>query len=287
MQTRLPSLCCVALGLALAFVSAARADEAPTRWIKVEGSADVRGAVTQEEALARARDEARLEAVRRALGTAVNAATTAAVSERGGSLTSLTVSEVSTVEAGIVISEEWGPPKSMTETDPSTKVPYMRYVVSGRFEVAPLPAPDGGLSVQLSLNRQQLVAGQDLLSLTVKPNEDVYALVFNLAADEKVYPIYPNARLSEALRLPGNRETQLPREKDPIVLRPQPAKGHKRDLERVRVIVSRKPLAPPPWGSDGAVDLPTFFRWQHQKLRDEAWAQAERTYEVRLPDASR
>jgi hypothetical protein len=265
----------------------AQGEEVRTGWVDGQGQADVRGAVTQEEALSKARDEARLDAVRRASGTYIKSATTVAVSQRGDSATSLTVSETSVAESGIVISERWELPKPYTETDPSSKVPYLRYVVSGRFEVAPLPVADDSLSVQLSLNRQQLVAGHDTLTLSVQPTEDVYALVFNLAADEKVYPIYPNARLKEPLSLPGQRTTVLPREDDPVVLRPVPAKGHKRDVERVRVIVSRKPLAPPAWGPDGAIDLPVFFRWQHQQLRTEAWAQAERTYEVRLPDAPR
>lgn len=279
-----------ALGLALALGCAApagAAEQPRTTHLEAVGSEDVRGAVTADEALALARDKARREAIRRACGTLVSAALTSVVAQQGDQTQSLTVSEASTRDEGIVIGEAWEPVQSVTLTDPATRTPFFRYTVRGRFEVAPLPEADTSLAVKLALGRQELVAGQDTLSFTVQPSEQVFAMVFNLAADEKVYPIYPNAHVKEPLRLPGQAATQLPREADPIVLRPQPAKGHKQDLERIRVIVSRRQLSPPAWGPDGAIELAEFFRWQHQRLRQEAFAQAEATYRVRAPGAGR
>lgn len=254
--------------------------------IEASSSADVRGATTQEEALARARDEARREAVRRACGTIVKSSTTAVVTQSGDRANSLTVSEASVAEEGIVIGEDWSPVQAEKLMDPGTRLPFIRYTVTGRFEVVPLPEGDNSLSVRLTLNRKQLIAGQDTLTLNIEPSENVYVLVFNLAADEKVYPIYPNEHLKGALQLPGRVVTRLPRESDPIVLRPAPAQGHKRSIERVRVIASRKPIAPPSWGGAGSLELHEFFRWQHRQLRLESFAQADAAYEVRSPGGS-
>jgi hypothetical protein len=208
------------------------------------------------------------------------------VTQTNDAANSLTVSEASVAEEGIVIGEEWSPVQAETLKDPGTRLPFIRYTVKGQFEIAPLPEGDSSLSIRLTLNRKQLIAGQDTLVMNVEPSEPVYAMVFNLAADERVYPIYPNEHLKTPLQLPGRVPTQLPREADPIVLRPQPAKGPKRSIERLRVIASRKPIAPPHWGRAGNLELHEFFRWQHKQLRLEAFAQADAVYEVRSPGGS-
>lgn len=264
--------------------AAIAADE--TKRIQASGSAECRGATTPEETIALARERARQEAVRRVCGTWVKSATSAVLSQRDGTVQNVTVSETHTSEEGLVIAEQWDKVRVDPFDDPSTKVPFVRYTVAGSFEVAPPPDADTGLSIRLQLNRRQLVAGQDTITMTVEPSEKVYAMVFNLAGDERVYPIYPNEHMKEALVLPGRTATALPREADPIVLRPQPAKGHKRSIERLQVIASRKPIAPPSWNQSGSLALPEFYRWQHRQLRLTSFVSADAVYEVHLPAES-
>ena len=258
---------------------------ADTVRIEASGSADCRGDVTQAEAIARARDEARLTAIRKVCGTVVQSNTTSILSVRNDQSQSLLMSEARLVDEGLVIEERWNLTQSKTLQDPSTHTDYLRYTVTGDFEVVRKPEPDNSLSVDVSLNRKQLLAGQDALTISLSSPEAVYAMVVNLAADEKVYPIYPNTQNPEPLRLKPKVQVTLPREADSFVLKPWPAPGHRRDLERIRVIVSRQPLALPAATGDGAVSLPTFFRWQHERLRKLDWTQAEAVYEVRVPES--
>jgi hypothetical protein len=225
------------------------------RWLEVEGSATLAGDMTMERAQATALNNARARAVERWAGVTIEDSAYSVRSQAG--LLDL-FRETHTASSGRIVQEEVLGWETRAVPVGPKEAPITRLVVRLRARVSRDEVGDPGFRVGLQLDRDAFYEG-DALSLTVKASEPCYPLVFNLAADGKVYQIYPN-RYAPQQRLEGAAPLLLPPPDAPFKLTPRPVPGHAVDVEAIKVVALRHP-ADPPAARPGELRVADLYRW--------------------------
>lgn len=258
---------------ALVASSPANAGE-DVQWVSGEGYADVKGNMTFEQARRSALEAAREQALQRAVGLKLTDRFSEIVSQRGEKSAEFVEHAVVAESEGLVLDSnvKWQKPEliSTGRDEPA----FTRLRVKAEFKIARLPASDPSFQVRLKLNRARFIAG-DMLRLEVSATENCHLYVFNIAADDMVYPIYPNPQRPKVWLQRGGTLI-LPEPKDGQVIRLFPLDGHDGDVEGVRVIAARSPLALP---SERSFDLIQFNRWLYSLPRTQ-WVDATAAYSV-------
>lgn len=264
------------LAAGLGVLMAASAVAEPAIWQTGEAYVDVRG-ITPEEAKAKALNLARAKALQKVLGVQVRNQFISATTERRQSGEDFAFTELSTSLDGLIIDE-----RNLTWT--TSLIPggpnepkIQRVLVRGEFQVIAPPEQDPSFRVDLKLSRSTLVAG-DPLKFTLLSTATVHAMVFCLAADDRVYMIYPNAFRPELKLEPGNRLT-LPGTDDGIELQPQTVPGHTEDVEVLRVVALRRSFSPPELDANGSTTFKEFYRWM-ATLPSSEWFKADQAYVI-------
>ncbi len=262
------------LGLGLLLAPTALA--ASGNWQQGDGYVDVRD-ITPEEAKRKALNLARAKAMQKVLGIRVRKQFLGATTERSKGGEDFAFDELSTSLDGMILGERnltWE--TSLIPGGPN-EPKIQRVSVRGEFQVAEPPEQDASFRVDLKLSRSRLVAG-DSLALTLSATAPVHAMVFCMAADDRIYMIYPNP-YRQALTLEAGKRVTLPESTDGIELKPQTVPGHDEDVEVLRVIALRKPFAPPRLDANGSTSFTEFFRWM-ATLPPSQWGQADQVYTV-------
>lgn len=247
-------------------------------WVSgCEGQADVAGTITPEQAKHQALSMARSQALQKVSGLRVTDQFVQVMTERGREGSDFAFKEMTAVTEGIILEErhlQWSDERIVLRHG---EPPLQRLHLRGDFKVAKLPPSDPDFDVSLKLNRTTLVAG-DVLNLIISASQPARLMVFNLAADDRVYMVYPNRFVSE-LTVSRNRSVTVPAPNDGFELRPRPLDGHAMDTEAVRVIATRVAVQPPKADEDGRLSLSAFYRWLYS-LPAAKWVQADQVYTI-------
>ncbi|MFQ5650897.1 MAG: DUF4384 domain-containing protein [bacterium] len=166
-------------------------------WVTGRGTAYLNENITPAEAKQRARRNARTDAIERALGVSITAEKFLQQFEISRELGE----EVETGESfanyiresrrGRIVDEETWQEKSEITTFPDgTEI--VRFVAANRFHVLEEDAaPDPNFKLELTLSNTQYKEGEGV-AFNVRATQDCYLTVFNIAANDSVYLIFPN-----------------------------------------------------------------------------------------------
>jgi hypothetical protein len=269
-------MACVLLLVALPV----RAEES-ARWTRAEGSYDLKGNVTETEARTRALQAAQTQAIEKAVGIEVKDRFLDVVIQRGTKETDLTKREIATLALGVVRDKRklsWN-----TRVIGTGDESFSRVSVQGEFLVAGRPRSEAPFQLRLKLPRTTVVSG-DAMNMEIATTESLHVAIFTLAADDRVYVLYPN-RHQEDLVVPKGDSLRLPSPNDPFVLQPTNLEGHREDQEVLRAIASRTALRPPAPDKDGAIALRAFYDWLYG-LEPGSWSEDMKTYTIMAADRS-
>lgn len=244
-------------------------------WVEIEGQATLAGNTTPDEA---ARD-----AIKRAQARAIEQVTGAIISDdafsvrdRSGQLRLFR--ETKSVTTGRITEQAIRGWRIESRSVRADEPPIVTYIVNLKAKVARDEPPDPGFRVALNLSATTLRSGEEL-KLTVHTTQDAYLGLFNLAADDRVYPLYPNPH-TPVLKASPNQELHLPLPREPFALRPRTLPGHARDTEGLKVVACKDPLRLPPLKpGDRSMSITDFYRWL---LQTPASRRAEETAEYTI-----
>lgn len=270
-------------GLIAASVLAAwpLAADAEEIWVPAcKGQADISGGLTAEQAYTQALNGARAMAVEQAFGIEVNSAGGMIDFTANNETTEADLRKTMVRTFGLVVGERNIRKRTELVPVPSGDA-IPRVSVEGDFKVVRPPKADGSLSLQLRLGKSTLVAG-DLLELEVAADSALYLTIFNLAADHRVYILYPNEHRKEVQTVRGKR-LRLPEPSDTFALMPRTVPGHRQNAEFISAIGTRDRIAPPVADGAGTISLQAYIDWL-AKIPAGDWAEAQAAYVVHAAD---
>lgn len=98
-------------------------------------------------------------------------------------------------------------------------------------------------SVSCELNKSAYEAGEELI-ITVNPTEKAYITVFNIAANDQVYVLYPHGYSDDLPFMANMPNQEIPNviDRDYIHFYVEPLKTHDSDVEYIKVLATKRPL---------------------------------------------
>lgn len=183
--------------------------------------------ITAEEARQLALRRARADAIEKAAGVKVDAATVVKNS-------ALAVDFIKSYARGYIVNEtvQWHPLAQYQETTDHAPVPEYRVTVT-----ADVIVPEAGATLGLSaaLNRA-VFQRADSLTVSVAARVPVNAAIFNIMADDRVVMLYPAA--GDQKTTVGRSATVFPLSGSGLVWEVDTLPGHKRNAEAVFVVAA-------------------------------------------------
>jgi len=174
---------------------------AETKDIMVQGRAAISGNLTLDQAKHQAINMARSLAIEQAAGVVVNSTTLLQ--------NSLIVSEfINTFSYGFLIEEEilgWKGDWAKAKDPNQLGIPVIEVTLRG---VISLPEKSfyHNYVLKANLNKKSYISGEEV-KLDVSATEDLYIIVVNYTADNKIIPIFPNAASKQNTLLRENTLT--------------------------------------------------------------------------------
>lgn len=203
-------------------------------WVTAEGVVPFGEDVSLAEAKQRSRNEARRQAIERAVGTFVKGSTV---------VYNFVLAEdlVQSVVRGVVL-EEQILSEGVREVDVGQTQKAYLYATSLRARVQPVPAERRGqFRIKGFLNKSIFVENEEMI-ITVVPSEDAYIHIFNVGQDHAVTVLLPN-KFNRETFTSGGKELVFPNEdlrQLGIRLRVLPSSGAKKAVEKIKLIATRK-----------------------------------------------
>jgi len=159
------------------------------KWVTVTGEAYLEGNKTPKEAKNEALRDARKKAIETVVGIKIK--DRLMILERSDDPVTKAVSLTESYSAGRIVEQE--KPVWQTETreiEPGKPL-LIVYKVNLRVKVVKDVRKKDSFKLNASLNKEQYYTG-DEMRISVKPTEDCYITIFNFAADNTVYVLFPN-----------------------------------------------------------------------------------------------
>lgn len=201
------------------------------RWEKGTGEAAIEN-VTDGEARQVALRRARAEAIAKAVGSKIQAATLVTDGRLAGDF-------IRELLEGYIVDERitWKPPGVFQETQ--DKPPIIRYHVDVEGCVVPQRGGrDSLFIVKAELSKDTFVSGEKV-DLKIRCTRDCYLTIFNQAADDSFHILLPNEfQKSESLK--ANEQLTFP--PPGIALEMVTLPGHPRGAEAFLVVATKKPF---------------------------------------------
>lgn len=191
------------------------------------------------------RDEAKARAVRQAYKNGIREALGVVVQSQSFVKDGLFAGEfVHAISYGNVIAEKMLEQKFdvWQETPDSDPVPI--YYVKMELTVqAQEGEPDPGFKVDVKLNKSGFTAGEEMW-MTVRATQPCYIMVLNIAANNDIYPLFPNEHQPDHFLQPGETLEIPPKARRELGLRirVQNLPGHRQDREYIKVIATKRPI---------------------------------------------
>ncbi len=206
----------------------------PEAWVEAEGTVAWGQHATLDDVQRGSLDAARRAALEQAVGTFV----------RGSSIVrnfQLADDLVHSVVRGVIVEEKIISRGSVDVKDGDG----MLYRTRIKAKVRGIPAEHRGtFGVTVTLNRSVFNDGDEAL-IRIRTTEDAYLYLFNVAQDEHITVLAPN-RFEPETRLRGGAEYVFPSDtllRQRVRLRTWLLPGAKKTVEKIKVIVTRKPVS--------------------------------------------
>jgi len=247
------------------------------RWVQGRHEIAIPGSQATEAGKAQARDAARRDAIERAMGVGVSGRVHGETTRDGRKTRQVFVNVLSARADGLALDERattWRFVAALADGG-------HKYVYEASFLVAPPPPPDPTAHVELRLPHTVYRAGE-ALTFQVTSHQAATLAVVNLAADDRVYVLYPNA-YTPSLAIAANETLTLPGSADEFAIRPEPLPGHARDREAIQVVATRTWRPLPVRDAAGSMSRKAWLEWLYG-LPPRSYAAADEGYEVLAPD---
>ena len=252
-------------------------------WVTAEGVVSFGDEMSVAEARLRSRNEARRQAVERAVGIFVKGSTV---------VYNFVLAEdlVDSVVRGVVI-EEQILSEDVREVDIGKGQKVLLHATTLRARVKPVPAERrGNFGVKGTLNKSTFLANEEML-ITVVVSDEAYIHIFNVGQDNAVTVLFPNKFRRDNF-LSAKKELIFPddelREMG-IRLRVVPPPGANKALEKIKLIATKKNLDLVQGKFNEAIfrvyqgtdtGLVTDLIKELTELEDSEWAEMTVPYEV-------
>jgi hypothetical protein len=254
--------------------------------VTTEGAAPFQHDLSLDEVRARARDEARRNAIEQAVGVFVRATTVVHNSQIAEEL-------ITAVARGVIEEERWLDERiEEVKTTPASGPPAAVYRSRLKAVIRPVRVEHrAGFEVRASLNKQVFQHGEEA-RIRVRTTEPAYVHVFSVTGDGSVSMLVPNRFMAKNL-VSTNEELVFPSEAMKTLgvrLRVMLPKQAKKSTEYIKVIATKRPVqlvteGPAEGtfrtfaGTEGAMIQDVVKRLA--LLEDEEWAETTLPYEVR------
>jgi len=254
--------------------------------VTTEGTAPFQRDLSLDEVRARARDEARRNAIEQAVGVFVRATTVIHNSQIAEEL-------ITAVARGVIEEERWLDERiEEVKTMPASGPPAAVYRSKLKAVIRPVRVEHrGGFEVRASLNAQVFQHGDEAL-IRVRTTQPAYIHVFSVTGDGSVSMLVPNRFMAKNL-VSTDEELVFPSEAMKTIgvrLRVMLPKQAKKATEYIKVIATKRPVqlvteGPADGtfrtfaGAEGAMIQDVVKRLA--LLEDEEWAEITLPYEVR------
>lgn len=200
--------------------------------MRCTGEAVIRN-ITAEEAHRLALENARQDAVEKACGYSLQSESLVRNFSMAGDF-------VHAISHGRVVEEKdlkWETAALPADRPGRPPSPVIRVSMSARV-VSETGSSDPGFTVSVEINKRDFRSGEDAV-FVVKASRDCHVTVFNLAANDSVYVLFPNPVQSENFLRAGDR-LRIPSDGYHIKVKTLP--GHDKDSETVQVIATKRDI---------------------------------------------
>ena len=192
-----------------------------SKWVSCHGEAVVNN-IPYEEAQLIALRRARLNAIEEVCGVLLQSETMVKNFIFAGDF-------IHAISHGNIIEEKNNPP-------------VINLIVEMQAKVIPdMGKPDPYFKIDLKLNRTTFLSHDEVI-LNVKATKDCYITVFNLAANDSIYVLFPNKWQGDNF-IVANKNMEIPDQQyreDGLHIRVANLPGHKKDTEIVKVIATKQ-----------------------------------------------
>lgn len=203
-------------------------------WVTGEGIVALGEDTTVAEAKARSRDEARRQAIERAVGTFVKGQTVVYNAQLAEDL-------VRSLVRGIVV-EEQVIEEGVRQLLQDSGAPAFQYAIKLRAKVKPVRVEHkGDFRLTTTLNKTVYQDGEEM-QITAVATKDAYLHIFNIGQDETVTVLFPS-RFSQNNFVDAQRELVFPDEAQRrmgIRLRVFPPADARKAVEKIKLIATTK-----------------------------------------------
>lgn len=261
------------------------AESVTSVWVTAEGMAPFLKGLSLDDVRGQARDDARRNAVERAVGVFVRGSTVMHNAQIADEL-------VSSVARGVIEDEEWLDERieEIAGKRPGPRLAVYRSKLKAKVRPVRVERR-AGFEATASLNKQVFQEGEEAL-IRVRSTEDAYLHIFSVTTDGAVTLLLPNRFLTDN-RIEADKELTMPTDRLRalgIRLRVMLPKDTRKAIEYIKVIASRKPVnlvsdQTPDGvfhtfeGKDGGMIKDVIRRLA--TLEDEDWTEVTLPYEIR------
>ena len=266
----------VALAVGLASTPSAAPSDAPV-WQRGVGVYEKPVNQADDVAIIAVKQKAAEDAVGKVYGRSLERSMHQLTTVRDKSKSSFVYRKLSLMTNGIVIDSRKASRVDVKfHRDAKGNVNGTTFTYSADFLVRPAPVPDPNYLVNMALGSSNLYSG-DTISFDVEANKASDVLVFVLAADNRVYVVYPNAYV-QALHLEPDRKLHVPAPGDSFEVKSYNLDGHQLDEEVLWAVATRQPVIPP-HAKDGDMAVTDFMAWL-AGLPPGSWSSAQQPYAI-------
>ena len=211
---------------------------AEEHWVSCRGEAAIQN-ITQEEAEHIAKRRARLDAIEKVCGVQIHSETLVNDFVMAGDF-------IHAFSSGEVVEEkdiQWQTETLPPENPASPPTVLLRLTMMAKVAVSE-DQPDPSFKVDCKMNRTTFQSGDEVI-FTIKPTKDCYVHIFNLAANDSVYILFPNNNFVTSNYIEAGKMVQIPGKSDiesNRSIRVSVLPGHKQDTEVVKIVATKSPV---------------------------------------------
>ena len=213
------------------------AEQNETQWVTCTGDAAIQN-ISSEEAKIIALRNARIDAIEKVCGVSLQAETMVKDFQLAGDF-------IHSISYGHVVEEKdknWDT-ITMPAENPSDP-PVLIYKVTMKAKVVSREEkPDPSFRINLKLNHTTFQSGDQVI-FNIKATQDCFLTIFNLAANDSVYILFPNKFVGDNF-LEKNSDVQIPDKKNReqgFHIRVAALPGFNKNSELVKVIATKQQI---------------------------------------------
>jgi len=208
------------------------------KWVECKGEAAIQN-ITHEEAQLIAKRKARLDAIEKVCGVQLQSETLVKDFVMAGDF-------IHSISYGQVVEErniQWETENIPSQDSSSPPVVLLKIAMQARVAVSE-DKPDPSFRIESKINRSTFQSGDEAV-ITIQATQDCFITIFNIAANDSVYILFPNEHFSTPGFLKAGKKYEIPNKRDRksnMSIRVATLPGHKKDTEIVKIVATKKEI---------------------------------------------